>query len=517
MKMMSKKERVSSKKMLSFIVLICLILQICNTFERVVVADEPQTYYVTPNGDDANAGDTDHPWRTIQHAADTMVAGDTVLIRNGVYHERVRTGHEGDVAGGYIVFSAYPGETPVIDGTGVDTGNNGFGIDHSYIKISGLEICNWPDNGIIGWNAGYLEISDCKIHDVGGGIGLFDGTHDFSINRIEMYGVTMGGFDASPAGGADCYNGVINDCVVRNGRDPEQNCDGFGLGHGEQRNFVFNRCEVFDVFDGFDMSSRDTQLNSCSSHDNWNTGYKIWEDNVTLTNCLGYHNEGNNLQLTWNGNSGTVTLRNCDFVDSQVDNIWVENPARRLHMYNCILAGGDNVGLDFEQLDSEAYRGDFNILHNDNPERAIVVRNHEPEFSLDMVAAGDWNQFTGQDEHSIVCSDLTSQLFKDLANWDFRLKEASIAIDAGTSDNAPKVDYNGFGRPQGTGFDIGAYEYGSSPTASSSPTKTTPGITQPVSEDTNWIHLWPWIVTVILIIISLAGVSILLLKIRKKS
>jgi len=39
----------------------------------------------------------------------------------------------------------------------------------------------------------------------------------------------------------------------------------------------------------------------------------------------------------------------------------------------------------------------------------------------------------------------------------------SPAIDAGTSQNAPSVDNECMVRPAGNGYDIGAYEYGSSP------------------------------------------------------
>ncbi|MBU1749684.1 MAG: DUF5123 domain-containing protein, partial [Chloroflexi bacterium] len=38
-------------------------------------------YYVSPAGDDEDLGTITHPWRTIQHAADTLVPGDTVYIR----------------------------------------------------------------------------------------------------------------------------------------------------------------------------------------------------------------------------------------------------------------------------------------------------------------------------------------------------------------------------------------------------------------------------------------------------
>jgi len=47
------------------------------------------TYYVAPDGDDSNPGTEAEPWQTIQKAADTLLAGDTVYIRAGTYSERV--------------------------------------------------------------------------------------------------------------------------------------------------------------------------------------------------------------------------------------------------------------------------------------------------------------------------------------------------------------------------------------------------------------------------------------------
>ena len=78
------------------------------------VAASADTYYVATDGDDGGPGTLAQPWRTIQKAADTMVAGDTVLIRGGTYLETVsplNTGTVDDV----ITYQGYPGEEAIID------------------------------------------------------------------------------------------------------------------------------------------------------------------------------------------------------------------------------------------------------------------------------------------------------------------------------------------------------------------------------------------------------------------
>src|SRR4026209_768877 len=56
-----------------------------SAFSRVSTTD----YYVAKNGNDTNPGTLAQPWKTIQRAADTVQAGDTVNVRQGIYRERV--------------------------------------------------------------------------------------------------------------------------------------------------------------------------------------------------------------------------------------------------------------------------------------------------------------------------------------------------------------------------------------------------------------------------------------------
>lgn len=56
------------------------------------------TYYVEKTGDDEDDGSIGNPWLTVQHALDTMVAGDTTLVGPGTYQEHTITERDGTAA-----------------------------------------------------------------------------------------------------------------------------------------------------------------------------------------------------------------------------------------------------------------------------------------------------------------------------------------------------------------------------------------------------------------------------------
>jgi len=96
------------------------------------VALDAATYYVRPDGNNSNDGLSDSAggaWLTIQKAADTVAAGDTVLVGAGVYAERVDIDTTDGASGSKITLKAV-GEVSAY----------GFRVDRDYWVIDGFTL-----------------------------------------------------------------------------------------------------------------------------------------------------------------------------------------------------------------------------------------------------------------------------------------------------------------------------------------------------------------------------------------
>jgi hypothetical protein len=84
-------------------------------------AHVPTTYYVSPSGSDSAAGTLEQPFATVQHGVNQLLAGDTLILRAGNYHESVTVASSG-TASAPITLAAYSGETPTLIGSQPVTG-----------------------------------------------------------------------------------------------------------------------------------------------------------------------------------------------------------------------------------------------------------------------------------------------------------------------------------------------------------------------------------------------------------
>jgi parallel beta-helix repeat protein len=149
-----------------------LLVNLIQKINEVTAQGTRITYYVSTNGSDANNGTSlSTPFRTINKAAGIVNPGDTVLVRGGVYQERVQL-NRGGISSARITFSAYQDEIPVIDGSNLSLGCVegtvcrvpifGIGSTGDYITVKGFTIKNSAGRGI-GVSGDYTVIDNIKV------------------------------------------------------------------------------------------------------------------------------------------------------------------------------------------------------------------------------------------------------------------------------------------------------------------------------------------------------------------
>lgn len=147
------------------------------------------TRVVATTGSDAGPGTPAAPWRTIQHAAETAGPGDVVCVRGGVYGERVSFAVSG-TADAPITFQSYPGETAVIDGTGLSVPAAETALllitDQHHLIVRGFEVRNYRTT-----TSGRVPV----------GIRIYGTAHDIElrdniVHHIEHNGTAANGTDA---------------------------------------------------------------------------------------------------------------------------------------------------------------------------------------------------------------------------------------------------------------------------------------------------------------------------------
>src|SRR5262245_16777583 len=141
---------------------------------------------------------------TIQAALDIAAPGDTVTVHEKAtpYFEKIAFPRSGSAGAGAITLRAFPGEHPILDGTGVP-GSDMVLIDHrSWVALVGFEIRN--DLGVndgsgvrVLGSGSHIEIRQNHIHD---------------IRDQNAMGITVYGTDATPISDLVIDGNEIHDC-----------------------------------------------------------------------------------------------------------------------------------------------------------------------------------------------------------------------------------------------------------------------------------------------------------------
>jgi hypothetical protein len=113
-----------------------------------------------------------------------------------------------------------------------------------------------------------------------------------------------------------------------------------------------------------------------------------------------------------------------------------------------------------EFANNTSYKNGQGIMIDSSAIVNIIIRNNilfSNSKDINITSKVPVAQIT--QDHNLTTDN---PLFVNPAGANFHLQSGSPAINSGTSLNAPTTDFDGNSRPQGAGYDIGAYEYTSS-------------------------------------------------------
>jgi len=407
-------------------------------------AAAPSTYYVASGGDDSNPGTEALPWKTVTKAAETLVAGDTVYIKEGTYNERVMPQNSGS-PGKYITYTAYSGDVK-IDGTGINVpsgwGDGLFSVEgKSYIKVLGLGVMNSSNTGYLVRSSDHIIIENCYASGCqASGIFVREGT-DIVIDSNEITNVckaaTQEGITLSGVDGFEVKNNHVHDNPYQEGIDAKDGCRN-GKIYGNHVHGVPSACIYVDAYyeDSFSIDVFKNKV-----HDS-GVGISLGtEMGGTLTDIRVYNNiiyDCTDVSMAINREEaeGSHLKKNVTIVN----NTLAGTPPSNTHIY----------------IPEYPDRFDNFVIRNNILSGATLyfpdVENADAHI--------DHNLFTGWSGVYGTDYQTGDPKFVDPAAADFHLEANSPAIDTGSSIDAPSSDFDGDSRPQGAGHDIGAYEVG---------------------------------------------------------
>ncbi len=390
--------------LVSFIVVIGLVC--------ISTRGRATTYYVAKDGNDNNPGTEAEPWASVDRAANTMVTGDTVYVKQGTYSGFMvsRSG----TADNYISYLAYPGDTPTI-------GQIYFGDGASYNRFYGFEITNPSGGGVqMNHNNDHNIVSNCHIHhcNPGGSVGV-----DLS-------------------GGSD-YN-VVEDCVIHD-------CYyAFHTSESTNRGNIFRRNVCYRISDdgfNFSPSTEDTQVINNVIYDvGWDgsggaDGIHLYDDGTAIVrgNLVYLDSDSTGGVLWLHGGTNHIVENNTfiglpGFSTSYGAIIWLEMASQVTLKNNIGYSSSGSIGVVMGIASST--NDDYNDWYN-AADASMCVR-----YGGEWKSVSDYQSEDGRGLHSIS----QDPKFADFANRDFHLLPDSPC--KGTGEN---------------GVDMGAYGAGGSP------------------------------------------------------
>ncbi len=419
------------------------------------------TYYVSTGGSDSNPGTSSSPWETIQKAANTVAAGDTVIVDAGTYNERINVSRSGTSDSSRITFSA--------SGT-VNT--YGFYVTGNYVTINGFtataQVCSTSPQLSYGI---YVTGDHCVIennyayYSPKGGIRLGPASANCNVRNNSVHRNGMVGIAILGTNHLIENNNIWGSIAYHTPTGCTGDADGirfWGSGHTIRGNYIH------------DISLTDPENKGYSPHiDCFQTWAEAGLDTATNIVFEGNICENKNLMMYSGMISGSsyLTFKNNIFIGYAGLNVNTGDGSNDHLVFVNNTCIGDTSILDCTvgsdcwpsgiALQDAPYSTVKNNIFYDFRYQAYSIKGSS-ETGLDagynLTYRSDGITPSGIQRPNDLWG--VDPEFVNPAQEDFHLQSTSPAFDAGATISGVIGDYDGNYRPQGSRFDIGAYEYG---------------------------------------------------------
>lgn len=395
------------------------------------------TYYVAPPpaGSDMNAGTQAAPFATIQKAADIAIAGDTIIVTPGTF-----AGVKFTTSGTAALPITLQGQEGAIIASPGPLNVNLAGVWLSrvqHVVVENLEIKDVAGIGVA--VAGPSETGGILINVI---------VRDNFIHDTDFGGVGITGVV-----GCTVTNNVITACDGLAGINGNSGSDSLSI----SRNTI-SGCPLGGIRLSTTTSDVSTLqqavIDSNLLFENGSGGISaIFLESVRnslIVNNLLYDNLADGIEIN-DTTSQTFADANQVFNNTIVQPVGGGFPIAILNgstgnavLNNILLHTGGAGSIEIDTASLENMQSDYNNLFG--------------PISLDnaSISLAAW-QGLGFESNSI--SFAGGDLFVNQAAENFDLKPTSEAIDEGRFVTGATLDIRGVPRPQGTSFDIGAYEF----------------------------------------------------------
>jgi hypothetical protein len=414
-------------------------------------------YYVSPTGTSTAAGTIAAPLTFSAAIAKALVAGDSVLLRDGMYSfNSLQQLSKSGTSAKFIYIGAYKKEVPVLDfrTEPYNSSNQGVKLAGNYVHLKGITVQGAGDNGIqVTGSNNKIELCVTRWN-CDAGMQMKTGSDNLILNcdSYENFDYETGG-TASPDYGGNA-DGFADKQYTNTGTNTYKGCRSWRNGddgwdsYEKIGNTVYDSCWCFSMTPStFDMTDHIRFKTDSAS---WFYQFKNASGRYVITN----YGNGNGFKLGGNYTANNATLHNCVAVANPVKGFDQNNNNGTMTIYNCTsYNNGYNYGFS---------NSSYGTLIIKNCASLATAKANTLACKSVTQAYNTWNSGFSCATTDFVSLDYSVMLNPRQADGSLpevtllHLKSTSTMIDKGTN-----VGY----AFSGTAPDLGAYEYSATNTA----------------------------------------------------